>query len=312
MGHLPTPEDIRSFHQMYSNLCSKHLQEHPSFSYASMKQACDDYFFLPARQEHRGTGGIFFDDLPVDEDSMEFVKGVVTTWMPSWLPIAALHRADSFTDDQKQWQLLRRGRYLEFNLLYDRGVKFGLANANPRVEGVMVSAPPMIAFEYNHKVEENSAEAALLKVLKEPKDWAWSSWSASLALRVQKSPAANRPWDFFKRGESDWTRTRMVLFRVWFGDVTGNSLVTSGNSLVTVWYLGNFGQFWRPTMSLHMQLRYASLCFAMLRCHFEIPRFCTACSTRRKWIWRRIQSSSTISMQMSNRSMMQRVKVTGK
>lgn len=165
-------KDIRSFHQMYSNLCSKHLQKHPSFSYASMKQACDDYFFLPCRQEHRGTGGIFFDDLPVDEDSMEFVKGVVTTWMPSWLPIAALHRADSFTDDQKQWQLLRWGRYLEFNLLYDRGVKFGLANANPRVEGIMVSAPPMIAFEYNHKVEENSAEAALLKVLKEPKDWA--------------------------------------------------------------------------------------------------------------------------------------------
>lgn len=164
-------KDIGSFHQMYSELCSKHLQ-HPSFSYASMKQACDDYFFLPARQEHRGTGGIFFDDLPVDDETLTFVKGVVTTWMPSWLPIVARHRAESFSEQQKQWQLLRRGRYLEFNLLYDRGVKFGLANANPRVEGVMVSAPPMIAFEYNHKVEENSAEAALLKVLKEPKDWA--------------------------------------------------------------------------------------------------------------------------------------------
>ena len=211
-------KDIRSFHQMYSNLCSKHLQEHPSFSYASMKQACDDYFFLPCRQEHRGTGGIFFDDLPVDEDSMEFVKGVVTTWMPSWLPIAALHRADSFTDDQKQWQLLRRGRYLEFNLLYDRGVKFGLANANPRVEGVMVSAPPMIAFEYNHKVEENSAEAALLKVLKEPKDWAWSSWSASL-IACCELPLRQ------KRGESDWTRTRMVFFEFDLEML----LVTSGN-----------------------------------------------------------------------------------
>lgn len=165
------PEDIGSFHEMYSKLCSQHLEQHPSFTYASMKRACDDYFYLPARQEHRGTGGIFFDDLPVDSDSLRFVQGVVETWMPSWLPIVARHRGDSFTDQQKQWQLLRRGRYLEFNLLYDRGVKFGLANANARVEGVMVSAPPVIAFEYNHQVEEGSAEAQLLEVLKEPKDW---------------------------------------------------------------------------------------------------------------------------------------------
>ena len=76
-----------------------------------------------------------------------------------------------YTAEQKQWQKLRRGRYLEFNLLYDRGVKFGLQTANPRVEGVMVSAPPEIAFEYNHKVEEGSEEERLMKILKDPIDW---------------------------------------------------------------------------------------------------------------------------------------------
>ena len=76
-----------------------------------------------------------------------------------------------YTQKQREWQLLRRGRYLEFNLLYDRGVKFGLANANPRVEGVMVSAPPLIAWEYNHAIEEGSEEERLMKILKKPIDW---------------------------------------------------------------------------------------------------------------------------------------------
>eukprot|EP00434_Breviolum_minutum_P043430 symbB.v1.2.038716.t1/scaffold6138.1/size20662/3 len=128
-------DDIGFFHQTYKTLCSQHLQEHPSFTYASMKEACDAYFYLPARQEHRGTGGIFFDDLPVDEDSLNFVKQVVTSWMPSWKPIVTKHVNEEYTEEEKHWQLVRRGRYLEFNLLYDRGVKFGLANVNPRVEG---------------------------------------------------------------------------------------------------------------------------------------------------------------------------------
>jgi coproporphyrinogen III oxidase len=166
-------EDVGFFHGLYRDLCASHLSEWDDslFSYASMKKACDDYFYLPARAEHRGTGGIFFDDMPVTPESTAFVQGVADTWMPSWLPIVEQRQSLPFTDQQKQWQLLRRGRYLEFNLLYDRGVKFGLANANPRVEGVMVSAPPMIAFEYNHKIEEDSPEAALTKVLKEPREW---------------------------------------------------------------------------------------------------------------------------------------------
>jgi coproporphyrinogen III oxidase len=156
---------------MYRDLCNKYFAEIPGFSYESMKKECDSYFYLPARSEHRGTGGIFFDDMQATESSRKFVEAVVDTWLPSWLPVVERHRHEKYTDKQRQWQLLRRGRYLEFNLLYDRGVKFGLASANPRVEGVMVSAPPLIAWEYKHVIEEGSDEERLMEVLKHPRDW---------------------------------------------------------------------------------------------------------------------------------------------
>jgi coproporphyrinogen III oxidase len=171
-------EDISLFHTMYRDLCetSQAEVERPDnatlFAYPTLKKLCDDYFFLPARSEHRGTGGIFFDDLPASTPGVvDFVRKVADAWMPSWLPIVEKRRKLAYTDNQKQWQLLRRGRYLEFNLLYDRGVKFGLANANPRVEGVMVSAPPVIAFEYNHEVVPGSDEDRMIQVLRSPKDW---------------------------------------------------------------------------------------------------------------------------------------------
>jgi coproporphyrinogen III oxidase len=161
--------DIQSFHQDYKQLAEQH--KIAGYDYDTMKQACDDYFYLVARSEHRGTGGIFFDDMEATVASMEFVKDVAKLWMPSWLPIVEQHRNEPYTDQQRQWQLLRRGRYLEFNLLYDRGVKFGLANANPRVEGVMVSAPPLIAWEYNHVIDEGSEEHKLVEILKRPVKW---------------------------------------------------------------------------------------------------------------------------------------------
>jgi coproporphyrinogen III oxidase len=164
-------EDITKFHQMYRNVCNQYQLATPGFSYETMKEACDHYFYLPARSEHRGTGGIFFDDLEATPYSKQFVEAVADTWLPSWLPIVHKRRNIKYSDKMRQWQLLRRGRYLEFNLLYDRGVKFGLASANPRVEGIMVSAPPLIAFEYNHVVEEGSEEAKLMEVLKTPRDW---------------------------------------------------------------------------------------------------------------------------------------------
>ena len=184
------PEDIAFFHQHYADLCDTHWGKRAAtsssttddddennhntsslYSYASMKKACDEYFYLPARQEHRGTGGIFFDDMALDSASFAFCQGVVTTWMPSWIPLVRDRQETPVTDQHRQWQYLRRGRYLEFNLLYDRGVRFGLANANPRVEGVMVSAPPVLAFEYNHVLEPGSPEAELMAVLKTPQEW---------------------------------------------------------------------------------------------------------------------------------------------
>lgn len=159
-------QDITDFHTHLQKLCDDHDQ-----SYPRMKQSCDEYFYLPARSEHRGTGGIFFDDMPATPSTYAFVRDVAKGWMPSWLPIVEKNGNRNYTEEEKHWQCLRRGRYLEFNLLYDRGVKFGLANANPRVEGVMVSAPPKIAFDYNHIPKEGSEEGRLLQILKNPKDW---------------------------------------------------------------------------------------------------------------------------------------------
>jgi coproporphyrinogen III oxidase len=115
-------DDIRNFHQHYFDLCSRFDNENGEtnkFDYYAMKQACDDYFYLPARSEHRGTGGIFFDDVVANDESRSFVQDVARSWMPSWIPIVQRRNAMAYTDEQKHWQKLRRGRYLEFNLLYD-------------------------------------------------------------------------------------------------------------------------------------------------------------------------------------------------
>lgn len=166
-------EDIKFFHQQLHDLCEEYRNDDQCkmVDYKSMKKACDNYFYLPARSEHRGVGGMFFDDMPANKRSLTFLEAVTDNWMPSWFPIIEKRKNIEYSDQQREWQLLRRGRYLEFNLLYDRGVKFGLQTANPRVEGVMVSAPPLIAWEYNHVVEENSEEERLMKILKNPIEW---------------------------------------------------------------------------------------------------------------------------------------------
>lgn len=100
---------------------------------------------------------------------MQFVRDVAEGFISSWRDIAIRRAALSFTDPERQWQLLRRGRYLEFNLLYDRGVKFGLAGG--RLESIMVSAPPLIAWRYNAQPQEGSREAQLVSVLQQPREW---------------------------------------------------------------------------------------------------------------------------------------------
>lgn len=162
-------EDARQFHSFWKATCDKHHTD----LYPKCKAWCDDYFYIPARQEHRGIGGLFFDDLEAKDapfDVSQFVKDVAEGILSSWRDIARKRQAMPFSDEQRQWQLLRRGRYLEFNLLYDRGVKFGLSGG--RLESIMVSAPPLIAWRYNVVPQAESAEAKLIAVLQKPVDWA--------------------------------------------------------------------------------------------------------------------------------------------
>jgi len=105
-------DDISGFHCMYRDVCNRY--ELAGFTYESMKEQCDKYFFLPARAEHRGTGGIFFDDLEVTAYSSQFVEAIADTFLPSWLQIVERHRNTKTSEKQRQWQLLRRGRYLEW------------------------------------------------------------------------------------------------------------------------------------------------------------------------------------------------------
>jgi coproporphyrinogen III oxidase len=186
--------DVTYFHQCYYDLCHQYATRNnmkndnnhdhnknnydDALQYKVMKEACDAYFYLPARNEHRGTGGIFFDDLLVDTENnfhphrVEFCQDMVSNvWLQSWIPIIEQHCHDIYTDHEQHWMYVRRGRYLEFNLLYDRGVKFGLLQSNPRVEAVMVSAPPIIAYDYQYPIQSNSREDILLKVLKHPREW---------------------------------------------------------------------------------------------------------------------------------------------
>lgn len=180
-------DDARKFHWHWKGVCDTYS----TALYPDYKQWCDRYFYIPCRKEHRGLGGIFFDDLDTttsrsgDEnnnnsetfDAVSFVKDVGTNILPSWLPIVEAHRNTPITDEQREWQLERRGRYLEFNLLYDRGVKFGLEGG--RIESIMVSAPPLIVWKYRGAedggggsgVERRRRREELLEVLRQPREW---------------------------------------------------------------------------------------------------------------------------------------------
>lgn len=162
-------EDCVHFHSSLARLCASHSPD-PG-TYAEMKRTCDDYFYLPARGEHRGVGGIFFDDL-ASEWAPPFARALIDAALDEdgpYVPIVRKRRPLEYTDAQKQWQYLRRGRYVEFNLLYDRGVKFGLTPES--VERVLVSSPPMVAFKYKAIPADGTSEAATLEVLRRPKQW---------------------------------------------------------------------------------------------------------------------------------------------
>ncbi|KAJ1455212.1 coproporphyrinogen III oxidase, aerobic [Pelagophyceae sp. CCMP2097] len=161
-------DDCVHFHTTLRTVCDKH----DATLYPALKKQCDEYFYLPFRQEHRGVGGIFYDDCTASEvafDPDAFSRDVLGSWIEAWRPIVDRRRDAPFTAAQKEWQLMRRGRYLEFNLMADRGVRFGLSP--DAIERVMVSAPPIVAWEYNAKVEQGSPEANLVHLLKNPRNW---------------------------------------------------------------------------------------------------------------------------------------------
>jgi len=132
----------------------------------------DEYFFIKHRNEARGIGGLFFDDLnewPF-EKCFEFTQAIGNSFMKAYLPIVSKRKDISYSDRERQFQLYRRGRYVEFNLVYDRGTLFGLQSGG-RTESILMSLPPEVRFEYNWQVESGSDEAKLVETYLKPREW---------------------------------------------------------------------------------------------------------------------------------------------
>ena len=141
--------------------------------YPRFKKACDEYFHLPHRDEARGIGGIFFDDYDQDgfESAFAFLRSVGDHFIPAYRPIVERCKDLPATEAQRQFQLYRRGRYVEFNLVYDRGTLFGLQSKG-RTESILMSLPPLVRWDYDFQPEPDTAEAELYQVFLQPQDWA--------------------------------------------------------------------------------------------------------------------------------------------
>jgi coproporphyrinogen III oxidase len=164
-------EDAKHFHQVCKTACDKH---HPNF-YPEYKKKCDDYFYNTHRGESRGIGGLFFDYLKASDtmsmqDWYNFVTEVGDSFLEAYLPIVKKRKDYSYTKEQRDWQEIRRGRYVEFNLVHDKGTLFGL-KTNGRIESILMSLPPHVQWCYDHHPEKESEEEKLIEVLKSPKNW---------------------------------------------------------------------------------------------------------------------------------------------
>jgi coproporphyrinogen III oxidase len=160
--YYPVREDAEHFHRTWKTVCDRH----DGAFYPRFKKWCDEYFFLPHRGETRGVGGIFFDQL---EGPFAFVRDAGEAFLSSYLPIVRRRQNDAWGERERQFQLQRRGRYVEFNLLYDRGTVFGL-RTDGRIESILMSLPPLVRWDYDVKYEAGTPEADLLHWLK-PHDW---------------------------------------------------------------------------------------------------------------------------------------------
>ncbi|HPN72042.1 MAG TPA: coproporphyrinogen III oxidase, partial [Saprospiraceae bacterium] len=168
--HYVFESDAQFFHQHLKGVCDVH---HPDY-YPAHKAWADDYFFIKHRNETRGIGGIFFDKLQGSPEQKQhlfaYVQDVGKSFLPVYAQLFTNHMADQFTEAQKEWQLIRRGRYVEFNLVWDRGTKFGL-DTDGRTESILMSLPKDAKWLYNHIPAEGSQEAKTLSYLKKGIDW---------------------------------------------------------------------------------------------------------------------------------------------
>jgi coproporphyrinogen III oxidase len=165
--YYPNMEDIIHWHQMVKATCQPFGED----VYPRYKQWCDDYFYLKHRNETRGVGGLFYDDLNEGgvERCFEFMQAVGNSYLPAYLPIVERRKNTQYGERERAFQLYRRGRYVEFNLVYDRGTLFGLQSGG-RTESILMSLPPVVNWRYNYKPEPGSAEAELENYLK-PRNW---------------------------------------------------------------------------------------------------------------------------------------------
>ncbi len=180
-------EDAVHFHSTLKNACDSH----GSSVFPVFKKWCDEYFYITHRKEARGVGGIFFDDLSsslhkrfgADDDSVkrprtreeifEFIKAAGDSFVPSYVPILKKRKETKYTEHERRWQLIRRGRYVEFNLIYDRGTKFGLMTPEARVESILMSLPEIARWEYMSELgqDENREEGKLMRVVRNAREW---------------------------------------------------------------------------------------------------------------------------------------------
>jgi coproporphyrinogen III oxidase len=169
--HYINKEEAVFFHGKLKEACAKHDKAF----YSDFKKWADDYFFISHRNETRGIGGIFFDRLsPNPERSasaiFDYVKEIGNTFLPIYTHLLKKNKDTPYTEKEKQWQKIRRGRYVEFNLVYDKGTKFGL-DTNGRIESILVSMPPEAIWKYDFHPEQGSKEMETLELLKKNINW---------------------------------------------------------------------------------------------------------------------------------------------
>ena len=161
-------EGARHWHQTAFNACQPFGED----VYPQYKKWCDDYFYLKHRNEARGIGGLFFDDLNEwgFDKSFAFMQAVGSSYLDAYLPIVQKRISMEYGERERDFQLYRRGRYVEFNLVYDRGTLFGLQSGG-RTESILMSLPPLVKWRYNWQPEAGSAEAKLYSDFLTPRDW---------------------------------------------------------------------------------------------------------------------------------------------